>query len=58
MFGCMYYVFATSAEEESATEDAAADAFYCFTEVFSEFRDVFVMALDATDQGVRACWTR
>jgi len=54
MFGCMYYVFATSAEEESATEDAAADAFYCFTEVFSEFRDVFVMALDATDQGVRA----
>jgi len=54
MFGCMYYVFAKSADEESATENAAADAFYCFTEVFSEFRDVFVMALDATDQGVRA----
>jgi hypothetical protein len=54
MFGCMYYVFATSTDEESATENAAADAFYCFTEVFSEFRDVFVMALDATDQGVRA----
>ena len=54
MFGCLYYVFATSMKDESNTRAAAADAFYCFTEIFSEFRDVFVMELDATDQGVRA----
>ena len=53
MFGCIYYVFATCSDEAQVA-NAAADAFYCFTEIFGEFRDVFVMELDATDQGVRA----
>lgn len=53
MFGCIYYVFATCSDDAQAA-NAAADAFYCFTEIFGEFRDVFVMELDATDQGVRA----
>ena len=54
MYGCIYYVLANSADAHAAPSAAAADAFYCFTEIFGEFRDVFVMELDATDQGVRA----
>ena len=54
MYGCIYYVLANSADAHAAPNAAAADAFYCFTEIFGEFRDVFVMELDATDQGVRA----
>jgi len=53
MLGCLYYVFATCSDEEQVA-NAAADAFYCFSEIFGEFRDVFVKELDATDQGVRA----
>ena len=54
MYGCIYYVFETAMKDKSEPLASAADAFYCFSEIFGEFRDVFVMELDATDQGVRA----
>lgn len=57
MIGCLLYVFA-NADEPEDTVDSAADAFYCLTEIFGEFRDVFVMELDATDQGIRAILDR
>ena len=47
----IYHVFATAGEDW--TVNAEADAFYCFTALLSDFRDLYIRSLDKSGVGVR-----
>ena len=43
--------------DEAESEHAEADAFFCFMEIMSEFRDHFCKQLDNSSSGIRATMT-
>ena len=47
----IYHVFATAGADW--TVNAEADAFYCFTALLSDFRDLYIRSLDKSGVGVR-----
>ena len=47
----LYYVLATDGEEEWS-EHCEADTFFCFTNLMSEIRDVFIQSLDESESGL------
>lgn len=49
----LYYLFATDPDKEAAAH-AEADAFYCFVDLLSEFRDHFCKQLDNSAVGIKA----
>lgn len=49
IYAPIYYHFATDTDK-TAAQHAEADAFFCFVELISEFRDNFCQHL------VRTCW--
>lgn len=51
IIGPLYYCFATD-PDESWREHAEADAFFCFMNLMSEIRDVFIKTLDRSDTGI------
>lgn len=51
IIGPLYYVFATDPDKEWA-EHAEADAFYCFQNLMSEIKDIFIRTLDNSDCGI------
>jgi hypothetical protein len=53
LYAPLYYLFKTDADRTSARY-AEADAFYCFVELISEFRDHFCQQLDNSQSGIRA----
>ncbi|KAK2384221.1 Ypt/Rab-GAP domain of gyp1p superfamily protein [Trifolium repens] len=53
----LYYVFKNDPDEENATF-AEADAFFCFVELLSGFRDNFVQQLDNSVVGIRSTITK
>ncbi|PIN19076.1 GTPase-activating protein [Handroanthus impetiginosus] len=53
----LFYVFKNDPNEENAAF-AEADAFFCFVELLSGFRDNFVQQLDNSVVGIRATITR
>ncbi|KAH1236777.1 TBC1 domain family member 13 [Glycine max] len=53
----LFYVFKNDPDEENAAF-AEADAFFCFVELLSGFRDNFVQQLDNSVVGIRATITR
>ncbi|QDZ19806.1 Rab-GTPase-TBC domain-containing protein [Chloropicon primus] len=44
--------------DKAESEHAEADAFFCFMEIMSEFRDHFCKQLDNSSSGIRATMTR
>jgi hypothetical protein len=48
----IYYIFASDPHPSFAGY-AEQDAFYCFTNIMSEIRDIFVESLDSSDLGIR-----
>lgn len=53
----LFYVFKNDPDEENAAF-AEADAFFCFVELLSGFRDNFVQQLDNSVVGIRATITK
>ncbi|XP_061372983.1 uncharacterized protein LOC133315393 isoform X2 [Gastrolobium bilobum] len=53
----LFYVFKNDPDEENAAF-AEADAFFCFVELLSGFRDNFVQQLDNSVVGIRSTITR
>lgn len=51
VLGPIYYCFATDPDGEWSRH-AEADAFFCFTNLMSEIRDVFIKSLDKSDTGI------
>jgi hypothetical protein len=49
----LYYCFATD-PDEAWCRHAEADAFFCFTRLMSEIRDVFIKSLDDSATGIGA----
>eukprot|EP00775_Hariotina_reticulata_P013965 gene13965-14079_t len=49
----LYYMFSTDPDSTSARY-AEADAFYCFVDLISEFRDHFCQQLDNSSSGIKA----
>lgn len=49
----LYYMFKTDPDQTSARY-AEADAFYCFVDLISEFRDHFCQQLDNSSSGIKA----
>lgn len=49
----LYYLFATDKDAQMAAA-AEPDAFYCFVDLISEFRDNFCSQLDNSSVGIRA----
>jgi hypothetical protein len=49
----LYYMFSTDTDRTSA-KYAEADAFYCFVDLISEFRDHFCQQLDNSNSGIKA----
>jgi hypothetical protein len=49
----LYYLFKTDPDTTSARY-AEADAFYCFVDLISEFRDHFCQQLDNSSSGIKA----
>jgi hypothetical protein len=49
--GTIYYVFAADHSAEWS-EHAEADAFFCFTHLMAELRDLFIQNMDETDSGI------
>lgn len=47
----LYYVLATDGEEEWR-DHCEADTFFCFTNLMSEIRDVFIQSLDESESGL------
>jgi hypothetical protein len=54
----LLWTFKTDAASEEDSKYAEADAFWCFMEIMSEFRDHFCKQLDNSDSGIRATMTR
>jgi len=52
IIGPIYYTFATDPDLEWRCS-AEADAFYCFTNLMSEIRDIFIQSLDDSKTGIR-----
>ncbi|GLC38907.1 hypothetical protein PLESTB_000460300 [Pleodorina starrii] len=50
----LYYLFKTDAQDPHAAQYAEADAFWCFMELISDFRDHFCQQLDNAQTGIRA----
>lgn len=57
IYAPIYYQFATDTDKAAAVY-AEADAFFCFVELISEFRDHFCQHLDNSAVGIRATITR
>uniref|UniRef100_A0A061RHF4 Tbc1 domain family member 13-like n=1 Tax=Tetraselmis sp. GSL018 TaxID=582737 RepID=A0A061RHF4_9CHLO len=57
LFAPLYYTFRTDVDE-GARENAEADAFWCFVELMTEFRDNYCKQLDNSDQGIKATMQR
>ncbi|KAK9818717.1 hypothetical protein WJX74_002076 [Apatococcus lobatus] len=53
----LYYTFRTDIDEDAA-KHAEADAFYCFIDLISEFRDNFCQSLDNSQLGIKAMMGR
>jgi len=53
----IYYTLRTDVDED-AREAAEADAFWCFIDLMTEFRDNYCKQLDNSDQGVKATMAR
>lgn len=53
LYAPLYYLFKTDRDRTSA-KYAEADAFYCFVDLISEFRDHFCQQLDNSTSGIRA----
>lgn len=49
--GTLYYVFATD-ESASWREHAEADAYFCFSYLIHENRDLFIRTMDETESGI------
>lgn len=49
----LYYMFSTDTDRTSA-KYAEADAFYCFVNLISDFRDHFCQQLDNSNSGIKA----
>jgi hypothetical protein len=49
----LYYMFKNDPDQSSARY-AEADAFYCFVDLISEFRDHFCQQLDNSSSGIKA----
>ena len=54
----LLWTFKTDAVDEKDASHAEADAFFCFMEIMSEFRDHFCKQLDNSSSGIRATMTR
>eukprot|EP00026_Physarum_polycephalum_P003927 Phypoly_transcript_03944.p1 GENE.Phypoly_transcript_03944~~Phypoly_transcript_03944.p1 ORF type:complete len:611 (+),score=126.96 Phypoly_transcript_03944:52-1833(+) len=52
LLGPIYYTFATDSSDVAFKENAEADAFFCFTNLMSEWRDNFCKTLDKSEIGV------
>jgi len=52
IIGPIYYTFATDPDQEWRSS-AEADTFYCFTNLMSEIRDIFIQSLDDSKTGIR-----
>ncbi|KXZ44252.1 hypothetical protein GPECTOR_70g483 [Gonium pectorale] len=50
----LYYLFKTDTQDRSSSEFAEADAFWCFMELISDFRDHFCQQLDNAQTGIKA----
>ncbi|KAG2498137.1 hypothetical protein HYH03_003895 [Edaphochlamys debaryana] len=50
----LYYLFRTDATDPAGARYAEADAFWCFMELISDFRDHFCAQLDNAQTGIRA----
>ena len=57
ILGPIYYVLATD-PDVAFREHAEADAFFCFTALMSEMRDVFIKTLDDSSTGIGALMQR
>ncbi|GAB4814178.1 hypothetical protein N2152v2_001224 [Parachlorella kessleri] len=57
LYAPIYWLFKTDPDVEAA-EHAEADAFYCFVDLISEFRDHFCQQLDNSSVGIRATMTK
>ncbi len=57
LYAPLLWTFKTD-PDESVSEHAEADAFFCFVEIMSEFRDHFCKQLDNSSSGIRATMTR
>ncbi|KAK9835253.1 hypothetical protein WJX84_005521 [Apatococcus fuscideae] len=53
----LYYTFSTDIDHD-AGKHAEADAFYCFIDLISEFRDNFCQSLDNSHLGIKATMGR
>eukprot|EP00045_Choanoeca_perplexa_P012420 m.135478 g.135478 ORF g.135478 m.135478 type:complete len:400 (+) comp15995_c0_seq3:122-1321(+) len=53
ILGPIYYCFATD-PDPNTSRHAEADAFFCFTNLMSEIRDVFIKSLDNSETGIGA----
>ncbi|GAQ80933.1 GTPase-activating protein [Klebsormidium nitens] len=53
----LLYIFRTDPDDKNK-EHAEADAFFCFVELLSDFRDHFCQQLDNSEVGIRATITR
>ena len=53
LFAPLYYMFKNDPDQSSARY-AEADAFYCFVDLISEFRDHFCQQLDNSSSGIKA----
>ena len=51
ILGPIYYCFATD-PDATMSRHAEADSFFCFTNLMSEIRDVFIKSLDKSDTGI------
>ena len=48
----LYYVLATHDGREDWSDHCEADTFFCFTNLMSEIRDVFIQSLDESESGL------
>lgn len=51
VLGTLFYVFASDSDE-TWSEHAEADTFFCFTNLLAEMRDVYIHSLDNCDSGL------
>jgi len=54
VFAPIYYTFKTDSAHEEDRENAEPDAFFCFVELLSDFRDHFCQSLDNSGMGIKA----
>ncbi|KAG2442314.1 hypothetical protein HXX76_002400 [Chlamydomonas incerta] len=50
----LYYLFKTDTQDPLSSQYAEADAFWCFMELISDFRDHFCAQLDNAQSGIKA----